>query len=360
MGVAVIDGNGGTDQATVKPGSTAAVAADKPLVITAHPSSASLPVSVTGGATSANQTNGSQKTQVVDGSGNVQNAGDAAARALFEKITDGTNTAAVKAASTAALATDPALVVAVSPNNTIPISAASLPLPTGAAAEHTTAASPNSARLSDGAAFYDAAKTGQLPAALVGGRLDENVGAWLGSTTPTVGQKTMAASLPVAIASDQTAVPISAASLPLPTGAATAANQTTLGSQTTKLNDGTNTAAVKAASTAPVAADPALVVSISPNSTSQLAGTPTEINVAQNAASVTITASASTRSLLEITNTSPTATLWIFLGATAFVNRGIPILPMQTLSFDPPFYAGQVTGIWSAAGTGAAVGFVSP
>lgn len=51
--------------------------------------------------------------------------------------------------------------------------------------------------------------TPQLPAALVGGRLDENVGAWLGSTAPTVGQKAMASSLPVVIASDQTAVPVS-------------------------------------------------------------------------------------------------------------------------------------------------------
>ena len=41
-------------------------------------------------------------------------------------VTDGTNTAAVKAASTAAGATDPAVVVAISPNNT-PV------LPTGAA-----------------------------------------------------------------------------------------------------------------------------------------------------------------------------------------------------------------------------------
>lgn len=48
----------------------------------------------------------------------------------------------------------------------------------------------------------------QLPAALVGGRLDENVGAWLGSTAPTVGQKTMANSLPVSIASDQSDVPV--------------------------------------------------------------------------------------------------------------------------------------------------------
>ena len=48
--------------------------------------------------------------------------------------------------------------------------------------------------------------TTQLPAALVGGRLDTNVGAWLGSVAPTVGQKTMAASVPVAIASDQSAI----------------------------------------------------------------------------------------------------------------------------------------------------------
>jgi hypothetical protein len=51
--------------------------------------------------------------------------------------------------------------------------------------------------------------TPQLPAALVGARLDTNVGAWLGSTAPTVGQKAMAASLPVVVASDQSAIPVS-------------------------------------------------------------------------------------------------------------------------------------------------------
>ena len=39
--------------------------------------------------------------------------------AAFHKVTDGTNTSAVKAASTAAVAADPALVVAISPNNTV-------------------------------------------------------------------------------------------------------------------------------------------------------------------------------------------------------------------------------------------------
>lgn len=47
----------------------------------------------------------------------------------------------------------------------------------------------------------------RLPSALVSGRLDSNIGAWLGSTTPTVGQKAMTACVPVALASDQTAVP---------------------------------------------------------------------------------------------------------------------------------------------------------
>lgn len=58
--------------------------------------------------------------KVTDGTNTMPTA-DVAARAQFQKVTDGTNTAAVKAASTAAAATDPALVVAISPNNTLPV-----------------------------------------------------------------------------------------------------------------------------------------------------------------------------------------------------------------------------------------------
>jgi hypothetical protein len=50
-----------------------------------------------------------------------------AANAWFEKITDGTNVSAVKAASTAAVATDPALVVAISPNNTVAVTQSTSP-----------------------------------------------------------------------------------------------------------------------------------------------------------------------------------------------------------------------------------------
>lgn len=49
-----------------------------------------------------------------------------------------------------------------------------------------------------------------LPAALVGGRLDSNTGAWLGSTAPSVGQKAMASSVPVVLSSDQAAIPVTA------------------------------------------------------------------------------------------------------------------------------------------------------
>jgi hypothetical protein len=48
----------------------------------------------------------------------------------------------------------------------------------------------------------------QLPAALVGGRLTINLGSWFGGTGPTAGQKPMASSIPVAIASDQSAIPV--------------------------------------------------------------------------------------------------------------------------------------------------------
>ncbi len=49
----------------------------------------------------------------------------------------------------------------------------------------------------------------------------------ISQNTPAPGQAAMAGSSPVVIASDQSAVPVSASSLPLPTGAATAANQST-------------------------------------------------------------------------------------------------------------------------------------
>lgn len=65
-----------------------------------------------------------QATQPVSGTVTAnQGTANTAANAWFAKITDGTNTAAVKAASTAAATTDPASVVAISPNAALPLTA---------------------------------------------------------------------------------------------------------------------------------------------------------------------------------------------------------------------------------------------
>jgi hypothetical protein len=229
---------GGTQKTRITDGTNdAAVSAANALkvdgsAVTQPVSVASLPLPA-GAATAANQTTlGNQTSKINDGtttvavtlanalkvdgsavtqpvSGTVTaNIGTSGALALdatltggtqTSRLTDGTNTAAVSAAN--ALKVDGSAV-------TQPISATTLPLPTGASQEHVTAASPHAVRLTDGAAFYDATKTGQLPTALVGARLDTNVGAWLGSTAPTVGQKTAANSLPTILASDQGALPV--------------------------------------------------------------------------------------------------------------------------------------------------------
>lgn len=93
---------------------------------------------------------------------------------------------------------------------TQPVSAASLPLPTGAAT----------------AARQDTGNTSLSS-------IDSKTPALVSGRQPVDGSGVTQ--------------PISAASLPLPTGAATAANQTGIGNQTTKINDGTDTASVTAA-----------------------------------------------------------------------------------------------------------------
>lgn len=87
-------------------------------------------------------------------------------------------------------------VVLASDQAAIPVTVASLPLPTGAATS----------------AKQD---TGNTSLASIDGK------------TPALGQAAMAASSPVVIASNQSTLPVSAASLPLPSGAATSANQAT-------------------------------------------------------------------------------------------------------------------------------------
>lgn len=104
-------------------------------------------------------------------------------------------------------------VVIASNQSALPVSAASLPLPAGAA----TSANQTS-EITELTSINT--NTSHLPAAL--------------------GQTTMVSSLPVVIASDQSTLPVSAASLPLPAGAATAANQTTEITELTGINTNTS------------------------------------------------------------------------------------------------------------------------
>lgn len=178
-------------------------------------------------------------------------------------------------------------------------------------------------RLSDGAAFYVGAQTGQFPAALVGGRLDVNVGASVlptGAATEatlatlltlagfqarinTLGQKAMAASTPVVIASDQSAVPVS--------GTVTA-----------------NPTQPTAAATTSVAA----------------AGVDTVL-LAANA----------NRKGASVWNDSATATLLLKFGAGASAaSFKVSISPGTGYELPYPVYTGAVNGFWTGAIAGSA------
>ncbi len=140
--------------------------------------------------------------------------------------------------------------------------------------------------------------TDQLPPSLVSSRLDTNTGSWLGSTAPTVGQKAMASSIPVTLASDQPALTVGQG-----TAAALAGYwpvRITDGTNTMpmmdtasragfhRITDGTTNATVTAASTAAVASDTGLVVSLSPNSPAKIwDGTNTAVVKAASTAAAT-------------------------------------------------------------------------
>ena len=106
---------------------------------------------------------------------------------------------------------------------TLPVSAASLPLPSGAA---TAAKQP-----ALGTAGTPSADVISVQGVAGGTNLPIALAAWFGSTAPTVGQKTSASSLPVVLASDGTVTAVGAAA----TGTAVTGNPVLIGGQ-----DGTN------------------------------------------------------------------------------------------------------------------------
>jgi hypothetical protein len=169
------------------------------------------------------------------------------------RITDGTNDATVKAASTLPAATDKALVVTARDSIAV----------TGTFWQATQ---PISGTVTANAGTNLNTSALALDATLTGGTQQTKITD--GTNVATVKAASTAAAATdkavVVAVSPNNSVAITAASLPLPTGAAQDATLTG-GTVRTKVTDGTNNAAVKAASTASVAADPALVVTQSPN-----------------------------------------------------------------------------------------------
>lgn len=145
------------------------------------------------------QVNGSGELIVTIGSGiaNPLPVEDAAAEASLASIDGKLGSLGQK------LMAGSAPVVIASDQSTLPVSAASLPLPSGAAtlAEQ------------------------QTQTTALGTLATEATLSSIDSKTPALGQALMAASIPVAISSNQSTLPVSMASSPLPSGAATLAEQ---------------------------------------------------------------------------------------------------------------------------------------
>lgn len=198
----------------------------------------------------------------------TQGTAGSVAQSWFTRITDGTNgPAAVKPASTAAAATDAALVVAISPNNSISTSSTS---------NGNISATPPAQATYAGALVGTAAPTwttGNMdPLSLTTGGLLRIDGVYpVNATTPTSDAVFVAGAVTTA-APTYTTGQMSALSLDTLGNLRTLSSQGLAGtlaqSWFTRISDGTNgPAAVKAASTAAATTDPALVVAISPNNT---------------------------------------------------------------------------------------------
>lgn len=164
--------------------------------------------------------------QITDGT-NTMPTMDSTARPGYQKITDGSVSVAIKGASSPAVAVDPAMVVAISPNNSVTVaqSTATNLYATAYQGSANTLANAWPVKITDG--------TNTMPTMDVVGRAGFH-----------------------------------------------------------KLTDGTNTITIKAASTPAAAADPALVVAISPNNTIPISGTVTATNPANGSTGAAVPAQA--------------------------------------------------------------------
>lgn len=297
-------GGGSTSTGAVTPGS---VATSSTLGGGHYNSS---PLTLTSGQQAAIQLDASanQKINISAGFGTTLTT------ALFAKIADGINAVAIKAASTAVVAADPALVVQVSPN-TPPIPITYSDVTQKAIAVSTQNLNPTSGAMTTNSGLTFSALNGASTVSIqitgtwtcVGGLIPQisidgtnwvnfgpvdlincntnaysgtipsgATGAWQGNISGfnafrlvANGAMTGSATVSAEITSSTGIISLGS---PIPPGTNTIGNvnQTLATTGFTKVTDGTNAAAVKAASTVAVAADPAMVVSLSPNNPAKI------------------------------------------------------------------------------------------
>ena len=109
------------------------------------------------------------------------------------------------------------------------------------------------------------------------------------------------------------------------------------------------TATIKPASTAAVAADPALVVALSPNDRSLVAAVATLTNVASSATTVSLLAANTNRRGVIIFNDS-NQSLYVKYGATASTTSFTYLMtPKSTWEMILPIFQGAIDGIWASA-----------
>ena len=204
----------------------------------------------------------------------------------------------------------------------------------------------------------------------------------LGDIDGVSGQETMANSLPVVIASDQSAVPISddggsitvdgtvaatqsgtwninsiSGTVSLPTGAATESTLSTLDGKVTTCNTGSVTLASQAnpfTSALPISDDGgSITVDGTVTAEAETVSISSVTSATASASSVTVLASNANRKLAVFVNDADKIA-YVKLGATASTTSySYKLQPNSTLELAQPVYTGVVDAIWESSPTGA-------
>lgn len=182
----------------------------------------------------------------------------------------------------------------------------------------------------------------------------------IGDIDGVIGQETMANSMPVVIASDQSAIPVTqsgtwninniSGTISLPTGAATESTLSTLNGKITACNTG----AVTISTALPAGTNNIGDVDVLtlPAVVAATYSTSAVTSVASAATSTSILASNANRRMAIMVNDSD-KNVYVKLGATASTTSfSYKLTPGQTLELPMPVYTGAIDAIWDAGPTG--------